>query len=462
MSRLIQFVLLVLAVFTVGNIENQPSKVNVDNGTVIGFKRTSANGHKYHSFTGIRYGKPPVGNLRFKRPEPADPLEGTFYATEEVKCWQNEDLDNGMGRILGQDDCLALSVFTKSLPPPSGSKSSKSNLKPVMVWIHGGAFQLGSGTTDLYAPDRFMDEDVVVVEINYRVGTLGFLSTGDDVIPGNMGMWDQVMALEWVRNHIAAFGGDPDNVTVFGNSAGGMSVSYLLLSPAASGLFHKAIVQSGPPNCNFCKSEKHPAFYARTLAASLGCDPQSSTQDIYDCFGQMDSSKLIKPPFPENEFEWIPKAFKPVVDDYAAQPFLPAEPMELIERGQFSQVPLIVGGNMHEGQLFLLSKPNLQNFLAERWNQFIPSSLLFRETDSHDEATDRFARTVKEEFFEGRTPDLETERDRLKLIELHGDAFANYASTKFARMVAATSSAPVYEYRCACSPSTLILSLVMF
>ena len=133
--------------------------------------------------------------------------------------------------------------------------------------------------------------------------------------------------------------------------------------------------------------------------------------------------------------------------------------MDLIERGEFSQVPLIVGGNMHEGQLFLLSKPNLQNFLAERWNQFIPSSLLFRETDSHDEATDRFARTVREEFFEGRTPDLETERDRLKLIELHGDAFANYASTKFARMVAATSSAPVYEYRC--GPTAQIWSLLM-
>ena len=117
-------------------------------------------------------------------------MEGTFHATEEVKCWQNEDLDNGMGRILGQDDCLALSVFTKNIP--SGKRTTKSSsLRPVMVWIHGGAFQLGSGTTDLYAPDRLMDEDVVVVMINYRIGTLGFLSTGDDVIPGNMGMWDQ-------------------------------------------------------------------------------------------------------------------------------------------------------------------------------------------------------------------------------------------------------------------------------
>ena len=164
--------------------------------------------------------------------------------------------------------------------------------------------------------------------------------------------------------------------------------------------------------------------------------------------GGLDGSELIKPPFPENEFEWIPKAFKPVVDDYSSDPFLPGEPLELIERGQFSSVPLIVGANQHEGQLFMLSKPKLQEFLEEKWNQYIPNSLLFRETDSHDEATDRFAQTVKEEFFDGQTPDLETDRDRLKLMELHGDAFANYASTKFARMVAATSSAPVFEYRC--------------
>ena len=448
MSRLIQCIqFLMLTAFTVGNNETQPSEVSVDNGTVVGAKRTSANGHKYHSFTGIRYGKPPVGKLRFKPPEPSDPLEGTFYATDEVKCWQNEDLDNGMGRILGQDDCLALGVFTKSVPP-SGPKSVPTSLKPVMVWIHGGAFQLGSGTTDLYAPDRFMDEDVVMVHINYRVGTLGFLSTGDDVIPGNMGMWDQVLALQWIRDHIAAFGGDPDNVTIFGNSAGGMSVSYLLVSPAASGLFHKAIVQSGPPNCNFCKSEKHPAYYARTLAASLGCDPESSTEDIYACLNKLDSSQLIKPPLPENEFEWFPKTFKPVVDDYAAEPFLPGEPLELIERGEFNKVPLIIGANLHEGQLFMLSKPKLQEFLEERWNQYIPNSLLNRETDSHDESTDRFAQRVKEEFFDGRTPNLEADCDRLKVMELLGDAFANYASTKFARTVASTSSAPVFEYRC--------------
>ena len=441
------FPLLLLALFldgnlfTFGDIDNRPSVVNVDRGVIVGAQKTSAKGHAYHSFTGIRYGKPPVGKLRFKRPEPVDKLEGTFDATEEVKCWQNEDLDNGMGRVIGQDDCLALSVFTRDIP-----KGRSDSLKPVMVWIHGGAFQLGSGTTDLYGPGRFMDEDVVIVEINYRVGTLGFLSTGDDVFPGNMGMWDQVLALKWVRDHIAAFGGDPDNVTIFGNSAGGISVSYLLVSPAASGLFHKAIVQSGPPNCNFCKSEKHPAYYARTLAGSFGCDPESTSEEIYACMSRLPSSQLIKPPFPENEFEWLPKIFKPIVDDYAEEPFLPGEPLELIERGEFSNVPLIIGSNRHEGQLFMLSKPKLQDYLLEKWNSYIPTSLLFRETDSHDSSTDKFARMVKEEFFGGRAPDLAT-GDRATLMELQGDAFANYASTKFARTLAAASSRPVYEYR---------------
>ena len=169
-----------------------------------------------------------------------------------------------------------------------------------MVWIHGGGFQVGAGTTDFYGPNLLVDKDVVIVSINYRLGVLGFLSTGDDVIPGNIGMWDQVLALKWVQRNIKAFGGDPDNVTIFGESAGGMSVSYLLLSPAASRLFHKAIVQSGPPIATYGKSEKHPVYYATTLAASFGCDPEALTKGIYSCLIKLDGTTLIKPLFQEN------------------------------------------------------------------------------------------------------------------------------------------------------------------
>ena len=409
-----------------------------------GAKRTSPKQQNYYSFTGIRYGKPPIGKLKFKLPEPAGKWEGIFDATKQVKCIQSE-FGSTPFQVLGkagQDDCLALNVFTKNLP---NDLVKGGNKLPVMVWIHGGGFQYGEGTTNTFGPDFFMEEDVVIVTINYRLGTLGFLSTGDDNIPGNMGMWDQVMALEWVQKNIASFGGDPDNVTIFGESAGGMSVSYLLLSRAASGLFHKAIVQSGPPISHFCKSEKHPAYYARTLAATLGCDPEASTTNITACLSEVDGATLNKPLFKENEFEIWRKQFKPIVDDFASKPFMPKEPLEIIESGDFNKVPLIVGSNKHEGLMFMLFNPNLQEDLRSRFNDYIPNTLLYRETDSYDEGTTKFAQMVKNEF-EGRAPDLETD-DKYTLIELYGDTFGNYASTKFARMMAEKSNTSVYEYR---------------
>ena len=360
--------------------------------------------------------------------------------------FQNEDWGDGNEKAIGQDDCLVLNVFSRHVT----GKGKKNSLKPVMFFIHGGGFQLGASTIDFYGPDILVDEDVVIVTINYRLGVLGFLSTGDEIIPGNMGMWDQVLALKWVQKNIKAFGGDPDNVTIFGESAGGMSVSYLLLSPAASGLFHKAIVQSGPPIAHFGKSEKHPAFYARTLAATLGCDPEASTKDIYSCLNKLDSATLIKPLFRENEFDeggGSRKAFKPVVDDYSARPFLPKEPLTLIEEGAFNKVPLIVGSNRDEGLIFMHFNKNLREDVMQNFDQYIPNTFLFRDTDSHDKGTAKFAQMVKEEIFQGRVPDLDNTEDKHKFIELYGDSFGNYASTKFARMMAAKSNLPVYEYR---------------
>lgn len=116
-----------------------------------------------------------------------------------------------------------------------------------MVWIHGGAFLTGSSATDLYGPDYLMTENVVLVTLNYRVGQLGFLNLEDENVnvPGNAGLKDMVMALKWVKTNIRNFGGDPSNITIFGESAGGAAVHYLMLSPMAKGLFHKAIIQSG-------------------------------------------------------------------------------------------------------------------------------------------------------------------------------------------------------------------------
>src|SRR5437588_9381775 len=188
-------------------------------------------------FRGIPYAAPPVGGLPSRPPQPAEPWTGVRDATRfGPTAPQNI---GAMERMFGappqpmDEDCLTLNVWT---PACDDGK------RPVMVWIHGGAFLFGTGATPWYDGRSFARDDVVLVTINYRLGAFGFLHVDGQ---GNNGILDQVSALEWVRDNIAAFGGDPGNVTAFGESAGAMSVGTLLGLPAAKGLFVKAIPESG-------------------------------------------------------------------------------------------------------------------------------------------------------------------------------------------------------------------------
>lgn len=167
-------------------------------------------GCNYFSFKGIPYAAAPVGNLRFRAPVSPQPWSGVRPALEHgPACPSSSRLSPVV-----DEDCLSLNVYTKFLD---------RNL-PVMVWIHGGSFSGGNGHSFTYGPDHLVDEDIILVTINYRLGVLGFLSTEDSNAPGNYGMKDVIKALEWVRYNIRNFGGDPDNVTIFGESAGGAAV----------------------------------------------------------------------------------------------------------------------------------------------------------------------------------------------------------------------------------------------
>ncbi|HEX4451465.1 MAG TPA: carboxylesterase family protein [Kofleriaceae bacterium] len=200
-------------------------------GSVRGFDRGDV-----HTWLGIPYAAPPVGALRFRPPEPVAPWAGELDATRvgPVAMQESNSVMAGLtDKTRISEDCLTLNVSA----PARGSNH------PVMVWIHGGAFVMGSGGVPLYDGITFASRhDIVVVSINYRLGLFGFLFTGDQ---GNVGLLDQIAALRWVRDNIAAFGGDPDNVTVMGESAGAISIAYLLAMPAARGLAHRAILQSG-------------------------------------------------------------------------------------------------------------------------------------------------------------------------------------------------------------------------
>ncbi|XP_012868196.1 PREDICTED: pyrethroid hydrolase Ces2e-like isoform X1 [Dipodomys ordii] len=288
-----------------------------------------------HTFLGIPFAKPPVGPLRFAPPEHPEPWSGVRDATSyPAMCLQNADLMNSLktGKltippIAMSEDCLYLNIYSPA------SAQEDSNL-PVMVWIHGGGLIVGLASW--YDGSRLAAiENVVVVTIQYRLGVPGFFSTGDQHATGNWGYLDQVAALHWVQQNIANFGGNPDRVTIFGESAGGTSVSSHVVSPMSRGLFHRAIMESGVallPDLISSSSEA-----VRSMVANLSA-----------C-GQMDSEALVRCLRAKSEEEMlaITKTFQ-VISGVVDGTFLPRHPKELLASADFHPVPSIIGINSDE------------------------------------------------------------------------------------------------------------------
>jgi para-nitrobenzyl esterase len=243
-----------------------PLSVRIDTGALHG-----ALDGDIASFKGVPYAAPPVGDLRWRPTQPAVKWQGVRDASSYgAICPQKPSAtDNGVGKQPQNEDCLTLNVFTQASPV--------SARRPVMVWIHGGGFVNGSGTADLYNGAPLARRGVVVVTINYRLGRLGsfahpaLTAEAKGGATANYGMMDMIASLQWVKRNIAAFGGDPGNVTIFGESAGGMAVNRLMISPAARGLVSKAMVQSGAGRervISVAAAEPQGEAFAKSLGAA--------------------------------------------------------------------------------------------------------------------------------------------------------------------------------------------------
>ncbi|XP_063239761.1 esterase B1-like [Bacillus rossius redtenbacheri] len=223
---------------TLKQAANGTFTVETNDGTVRGQVLTSYWGRSYYAFQSIPYAQPPVGDLRFKSPRPVQKWKGVRDALAEGPyCPQAQYINTSSS---ASEDCLYINVFIPKVP----EHLSKKPLT-VMAWIHGGGFQNGSGIRDSRGPDNFMNLTSILVTFNYRLGALGFLSLEHPDVTTNAGMKDQVAALRWIQRNIASFGGNPRDVTLFGQSAGGVSVELHLLSPLSNGLFHRTITESG-------------------------------------------------------------------------------------------------------------------------------------------------------------------------------------------------------------------------
>lgn len=302
---------------------------------------------------GIPYAAPPAGELRWRSPEDPPDREDVLEAFEfSAQCPQQ-----GIAGILGannrpvngDEDCLYLNIW----------RPRKEGTFPVMVWIHGGALVIGSGSKEYYIGGKLAAEkDVVVVTFNYRLGPFGFLSLPEFAeedpygSSGNYGLLDQVKALEWVSKNIAGFGGDPGNITIFGESAGGWSVCNLLASPLAKGLFHKAIIQSGA--CNSTMSVEEGYDFGKDFAAKAGC----AGPDVAECMRSKSADEIFANGSGSSIGEGVGSMFRfiPKEDGYA----LRDTPIKELQSGSYNNVPLMVGSNRDEMKYFTFMIPGIR------------------------------------------------------------------------------------------------------
>ncbi|HUK91870.1 MAG TPA: carboxylesterase/lipase family protein, partial [Blastocatellia bacterium] len=340
--------------------------VKLDSGLISG--DLGASGKDVRVFKGIPYAAPPVDDLRWKAPQPVKPWIGIRPCNEFGPAEpQLNTLEMVYGAKLSRtsEDCLYLNVY---------APAKLSGKFPVMVWIHGGGFTLGEGAT--YDGENLARQGAVVVTINYRLGVFGFMGhpaltkESGHASSGNYGLLDQIAALHWVKRNIAGFGGDPGRVTIFGESAGGASVVYLMVSPLARGLFQRAIVESGAilgRENSLGDLEKYGERFANQVGAGsdgLASLRKMSAEELFKkstAFSQAGLGRGV--------------SFRPIVDGWV----VPEEPASVFQAGRQSNVPLMIGCNADEGSLFvrLVNYKTLDDYeKAARTNYPNPDAVL--------------------------------------------------------------------------------------
>jgi para-nitrobenzyl esterase len=355
------FATLIALTLTTAAFASDHFQVGTDKGKVAGTFTTDG---QVRIFKGIPYAAPPVGNLRWAPPQPAAKWHDTLAATSfGHHCLQtNPFADMAFPDAGASEDCLNLNIWTPANAEPG--------TLPVMVWIHGGGYTAGSASEPRHDGQFLARHNVIIVTLNYRLGIFGFFTHPDLAAEsphhaaGNYGLLDQAAALAWVHRNIAAFGGDPNNVTVFGESAGSFSVSSLMASPLSKNLIAKAIGESGAafhssglPYPTLAKTEQEDADFAKTAlnAPTLADLRKLSADDILNA-----ASAHTTPPVPR---------FGPVVDGY----FLPQSVPDIYAAGQQAHVPVLGGWNADEVRSMITMnpvKPTTETFAAQATKDF--------------------------------------------------------------------------------------------
>ncbi|XP_044586951.1 esterase FE4-like [Cotesia glomerata] len=425
--------LAVVCVFLESLSAHEEVLLDIPQGTLKGIKSTTIyHGMPVYSFKGIPYAKPNIGANKFQISQQADGWSGIKDATSHgatcvFYCMIRQ-------AVVGDDDCLFINVYTPDL--------NKDAKRAVMVWFHPGGFNAGSGDDDVYGPDFLVEKDVVLVTLNFRLGAVGFLNTLDESAPGNAGMKDQVLALEWVRNNVVNFGGCPDRVTLFGTSSGSASVQYHVMSPMSQGLFSRAIMQSGSA-VNPWAFTLNPKENAMALADKFGIKT-TSTAEMVKKLAEIPTKDLVQASSElaknQNFLSGDMHVFVPSVEgDHGQKKFLSTTPWELLKSGKISDVPIIFGVTADESGLFTpMVLPAADNFI-DHFDLFIPSDLNITDVAQRQ----IIGESIKKLYFNEKPVNSET---AMELTNLLSDVYFVYGAALSGKIISSRNSAPVYEY----------------
>ncbi|XP_031840749.1 venom carboxylesterase-6 [Nomia melanderi] len=433
----VSIVLVFLGIISLSSQKQEAPRVNTPLGSITGTLRKSHSNHKYESYEGIPYARPPVKSLRFRPPKPAKRWEHELFATKKGPvCMQYLMPSQNGSRVIGEEDCLYLNIYT----PHRGNRKP---LLPVMFWIHGGAFQFGSGNEA--DETRLMDRKIVLVTINYRLGPFGFLSTGDRVVLGNMGLKDQNVALRWVSDNIAYFGGDPKSVTIFGVSAGASSVHYHYMSTASAGLFQRGISISGVALDPWSQNKRAPER-AKKLGALMDC-PTHSSEKMVECLRNRPAHLISEAVGDFMVWLYNPSTpFAPVIErQKCPRPFIKASPIEIITKGEVLDVPWISGVVSEEGlypAAEFIADEKLLRQLNDNWDNIAPYLLDYNDTiplSRHKEVAEK----ARKHYLGSKEISSDT---ALPLTHMIGDRLFAVDFEKAVRAQAKVNKSPVWTY----------------
>ncbi|UYV67767.1 BCHE [Cordylochernes scorpioides] len=391
--------ILLLASKVAYTTENDPV-VNLPMGRIKGFRKTTI-GKDMNVFLGIPFAKPPLGDLRYKKPVEIEKYQGEIVADTMPKaCFQinpfRADGAEYYKRLNMSEDCLYLNIW---LPV---TKDLNMEPKSVLVWIHGGGFAMGSSSDSRYNGQIIAAHgQVIVASVNYRVGAMGFLNGGTQEEPGNIGLYDQALALRWIRNNIAYFGGNPETVTIFGESAGGASVGFHLTSPVSKGLFKRAILQSGIPNRPVIYDYDQSLDVTQTFSKRANCTDtdlniKTDPTSILNCLRSKSPEELSVAEYAMRGQKRVYARFQPV----SGSDFIPYQKLNVVEN--LNDRDFMIGITANEGESFVvdyfrefIKNPNVTKTMA--YEAMIPFLTEISRLDNAKEKLDYYFRGVIED-----------------------------------------------------------------